>query len=115
MGERRRVIGAAAGALGLSGFGAALGLCCSVPWAVALLGVTGAVALARLAFLLTYALIASTALLSVGFWWAYRPLRACADETCTPSNRRAIRWLAWVAAAIVAVLSFIALQMRVSL
>src|SRR5882724_9442804 len=79
MGERRRVVGAAGGALGLSGFAAALGMCCSVPWAVALLGVTGAVAFARLAFLLPYALIASAALLAMGFWWAYRPVAQCAD------------------------------------
>jgi hypothetical protein len=31
MDEKTRVIGAASGALGLGGFAAALGLCCSVP------------------------------------------------------------------------------------
>lgn len=48
MGERTRVIGTAGGALGLGAFAAAIGACCGLPWAVALLGVGGAVALARL-------------------------------------------------------------------
>lgn len=115
MAERRRVVGAAGGALGLSGFAAALGLCCSVPWAVALLGVTGAVAFARLAFLLPYALIASLALLAMGFWWAYRPITQCADGMCAAESRRTLRWMVCIAAAMVAVLSFVALRMQATL
>jgi hypothetical protein len=57
--EKVKVFGAAGGAVGLGGFAALLGLCCSVPWAVALLGVSGAIALARLAFLLPYSLAAA--------------------------------------------------------
>jgi hypothetical protein len=110
MTERRRVIGAAGGALGLSGLAAALGLCCSVPWAVALLGVTGAIAFARLAFLLPYALITAVILLGAGFWWAYGPVAACAEGSCAPATRRALRWIVWVSAAIVAALSFVALN-----
>ena len=113
MGEKARIIGAAGGALGLGGFAAALGLCCTVPWAVALLGVTGAIAFARLAFLLPYALIGAVALLAVGFWWAYRPL-VCADNTCTPTNRRALRWIVWLAALIVGALSIIVLSLQVT-
>ena len=115
MAERRRVAGAAGAALGLSGVAAALGLCCSVPWAVALLGVTGAVAFARLAFLLPYALIASVVLLAMGFWWAYRPVAQCADGTCAPGSRRTLRWMVWIAAAMVAALSFVALRMQATL
>lgn len=115
MDGRRRVIGAAGGALGLSGLATGLGLCCTVPWAVALLGVTGAVAFARLAFLLPYAVIAAVALLALSFWWAYRPAPACADDTCTPANRRTLQWLVWVAAVLVAVLAAVALSMRVTL
>ena len=47
MSEKTRVIGSAGGALGLGAFAAAIGACCGLPWAVALLGVSGAVALAR--------------------------------------------------------------------
>jgi hypothetical protein len=114
MGEKVRVISAAGGALGMGGLAAALGLCCTVPWAVALLGVTGAVAFARLAFLLPYALIGAGALLAVGFWWAYRPPSACADGTCTTTSRRSLQWVVWIAAVLVGALSIIALSMRVT-
>lgn len=113
MGEKTRVAAAAGGALGLSGFAAALGLCCSVPWAVALLGVAGAVAFARLAFLLPYALIAAIALLAVGFWWAYRgrPV-ACDDGTCTAESRRPLQWVVWIAALLVVALASVAFAPR---
>lgn len=102
------------GALGLGSLAAALGLCCTVPWAVALLGVTGAVAFARLAFLLPYALIGAIVLLGVGFWWAYRRPVACVDGTCTPASRRLLQWIVWIAASIVGALSVVALSLRVT-
>jgi len=108
MGERTRVIGTAGGALGLGAFAAAIGACCGLPWAVVLLGVGGAVALARLSFLLPYALLGAGALLAVAFWWAYRPIPACTDGTCTPANRRALRWIVWAAAVLVAGLAAVA-------
>jgi mercuric ion transport protein len=114
MGEKARVIGAAGGAVGLGGIAAAFGLCCTVPWAVALLGVTGAVVFARLAFLLPYALIAAVALLAVGFWWAYRRPAACADSTCTVRSRRSLQWIVWISAVLVFALSVIALSMQVT-
>jgi hypothetical protein len=43
--------------LGLGAFAAAIGACCGFPCAVALLGVSGAVALARLSFLLREAVL----------------------------------------------------------
>lgn len=110
MSEKARVIGTASGALGLSGFAAALGLCCTVPWAVALLGVTGAVAFARLAFLIPYALIGAAVLLGVGFWFAYRRPAACDDGTCVPASRRTLRWIVWIAALLVGALSVGALR-----
>ena len=114
MSEKGRVIGAASGALGLGGFAAALGLCCTVPWAVTLLGVTGAIAFARLAFLLPYALIAAAALLGVGFWYAYRRPVACADGSCAPASRRTLQWIVWIAALIVVALSSVALSLQVT-
>jgi mercuric ion transport protein len=110
MKRKARVVGAAGGAFGLGGFAAALGLCCTVPWAVALLGVSGAIAFARLAFLLPYALIGSAALLAAGFWWAYRRPAACDDENCKPSNRRLLRYVVWIAAVVVSALAVIALR-----
>lgn len=52
MTEKVHVLDTAGGALGLGRFAAAIGACCAFPWAVALFGVSGAVALARLSFLL---------------------------------------------------------------
>lgn len=108
-GQKSRVFGAAGGALGLGSLAAALGLCCTVPWAVALLGVSGAVAFARLAFLLPYALIGSFALLAAGFWWAYRRPVACAEGACIAADRRPLQWVVWIAAVLVGALSVIAL------
>jgi hypothetical protein len=112
--EKARVIGAAGGALGLSGLAAAFAACCTVPWAVALLGVTGAIAFARLAFLLPYALVAAVALLALAFWGAYRRPEPCADGTCVTASRRTLRWIVWMAAAFVAVLAAIALTLGVT-
>ncbi len=102
MGEKTRVIGSASGALGLGVVAAAIGACCGLPWAVALLGVSGAVALARLSFLLPYVLVGSGVLLAVAFWWAYRPPAVCADGSCSPAARRPLRWIVWAAAFLVA-------------
>jgi hypothetical protein len=109
MGESTRVIGTAGGVLGLGAFAAAIGACCGLPWAVALFGVSGAVALARLSFLLPYALLGAGALLAVAFWWAYRPLASCTDGTCDPMSRRPLRWIVWASAVLVLGLATVAL------
>jgi hypothetical protein len=110
MSEKARVIGTAGGALGLGAFAAAIGACCGLPWAVALLGVSGAVALARLSFLLPYALLGAGAFLAVAFWWAYGPAAVCADGTCSPVSRRPLRWIVWAAAVLVVGLATVALS-----
>jgi mercuric ion transport protein len=109
MAEQSVVLGTAGGALGLGALAAAVGGCCAAPWAVALLGVTGAVALARLTFLLPYALGGAIVLLGVAFWSAYRPLRACADGACASTTRRSLRIFVWIATALVAAFGTIAL------
>lgn len=109
MTEKVRVLGTAGGALGLGTFAAAIGACCGFPWAVALLGVSGAVALARLSFLLPYALVGAGILLAVAFWWAYRPLAICADGTCSAVSRRPLRVIVWAATVLVVGLATIAL------
>jgi hypothetical protein len=101
MSDKTRVITTTGGALGLGAFAAAVGWCCGLPWAVALLGVGGAVALARLSFLLPYALIGAGGLLTIAFWWAYRRPAVCADGTCDTSARRPLRWIVWAAALLV--------------
>lgn len=113
MSEKTRVIGSAGGALGLGTLAAATGACCGLPLAVPLLGVSGAVALARLSFLLPYALLGAAALLGVAFWWAYRPQPVCAERTCNPMNRRALRWIVWTSAVLVAGLAAVALSSQI--
>lgn len=115
MGDKVRVVSAAGGAVGLAGFVAALGLCCTLPWAVALLGVSGAVAFARLTFLAPYGAAGAALLLGVAFWWAYRPLVACADAACVPKSRRLLRSIVWIAAALVGALTVVGLRYQVTL
>jgi hypothetical protein len=66
------------------------------PWAVTLLGVAGAVLLARLAFIQAYVVAGTVVLLSLGFWFVYRRPRAPA--VCDVSQQRRLRWLVWSAA-----------------
>lgn len=106
--RRRECLAPRAGPLGLGAFAAAIGACCGFPWAVALLGVSGAVALARLSFLLPYALFGAAALLAVAFWWAYRPLAVRADGTCNPVSRRTLRVIVWAATVLVVGLGTVA-------
>lgn len=110
MSEKARVFGSAGGALGLGAFAAAIGACCGFPWAVALLGVSGAVALARLSFLLPYTLLGAGAFLALAFWWAYRPAAACADGTCNPVSRRPLRIIVWAATVLLVGLATVALN-----
>lgn len=109
MDAKKSTIGAAGGAVGLGAFSAAVGACCGVPWAVALLGVSGAVVLARLAFLLPYALAGAILLLAVAFWSAYRRRPIRTDGTCELASRRPLQWLVWIAAFLVAGLAALAL------
>jgi hypothetical protein len=105
MSDKERIVGTTGGAVGLGVFTLALGACCVVPWAVSLLGVTGAVALARLTFLQPYVLLGTAGLLGLAFWFAYRPKPVCADGTCEITSRRRMRLVVWVAAAITVVLA----------
>lgn len=102
--DKGRIIGTTSGALVAGAFSLALGACCVAPWAVSLLGVAGAVALARLSFLQPYMLLATAVLLGLAFWYAYRPVAQCADGTCTVSSRRWMRSVVWLGAAAAAVL-----------
>jgi hypothetical protein len=114
MDDKLKVVGVAGGAVGLGGFAAALGLCCGVPWAVALLGVTGAVAFARLSFLLPYALVGAGALLAFGFWLAYRK-PACQDGACSKaSHPRPLRLVMWITTLFVVGLAVLAMLTRVT-
>lgn len=101
MSEQHRILGATGSAVGLSALALALGACCVAPWAVALLGVGGAVMLARLAVLQPYVVAATLALLGVGFWYAYRRRATAADGSCALDNRKSLRRAVWIGALLV--------------
>lgn len=99
MNETSKVTSITGGAVGLSALALVFGTCCIAPWAVALLGVGGAVMLARLAFVQPYLVAATAVLIAVGFWYVYR--RTPTDGSCSVANRRRLRWLVWTGALIV--------------
>lgn len=94
------------GAVGLSAFASFIGLCCIGPWAVALLGVPGAVTLARFQPARPYLLALAGALLIWAFWNTYRP--APSTGTACDTKRRSL-WLQlalWISAALFAAAVF---------
>jgi mercuric ion transport protein len=99
MTEKPAVVGVTGGALGLSALALAFGVCCVAPWAVTLLGVAGAVLLARLAFFQSYVVAATILLLGFGFWFVYRPPRTAV--VCDVAQQRRLRRFVWSAAIIV--------------
>lgn len=101
MSEKPRIVGLTSGAVGLSALALAFGICCVAPWAVTLLGVAGAVLLARLAFFQPYVVAATILLLGICFWFVYRRPRP--DAACNVTQQRRLRWLVWAAAIIVIV------------
>jgi hypothetical protein len=100
---RRWIVGASGGAVALGGLALAFGACCVAPWAVSLLGVAGAVALARLAFLQPYLVGGVLLLLALAIGLVHRPRLACG--ACGPQTQRHLRWLVWFAAAVAAALA----------
>jgi hypothetical protein len=98
----RSGIGMTGGAVGLGAIAAAVGTCCVAPWAVGLVGVAGAVALARLTFLMPYVLAGSGLLLALAFYVAYRPRRTCETDACEQTSRTRLRIVVWIGAAVIA-------------
>ena len=88
--------------MGLSALALAFGVCCVAPWAVTILGVSGAVFLARLAFIQPYVVAGTIVLLGLGFWFAYRRPRAAGS--CDVTQQRRSRWIVWSATVLVLVI-----------
>jgi hypothetical protein len=86
----------------LSAIALAFGVCCVAPWAVTILGVSGAVLLARLAFIQPYVVAGTIVLLGLGFWFVYRQSRA--EVACDVAQQRRLRWLVRSAAILVLVI-----------
>lgn len=98
MKPRNRIVSAASGTLSLAGFAWIVGGCCGVPWLVAVLGVSGAVTLARLAPVASYLWAAAAVLLVASLWWTFRPRPVCADGTCELQPSWRLRVMAILAA-----------------
>ena len=109
MKQKKRVLGLAGGAVGLGGVAVTLATCCAAPWAVAVLGVTGAVMLARFASYQPHILAAAGLLLGLAFYWAYRKDPECIDGSCEATSRRRLRWAVWIASLALAGLALLSL------
>ena len=110
-GSEKTVAATTGGAIGLSAFASFVGLCCIGPWTVALLGVSGAVAMARWQPFRPYILALAAVMMVWAFWRIYRPV--CAGS-CSP---RASIWLQttlWLSAILLG-LSFFAVELQVLL
>ncbi len=99
--ERTGVAVTTGGAIGLSAVASFIGLCCIGPWAVALLGVPGAVAMARWQPARPYILAVAMGLLAWAFWRVYRPRPVCEDGTCPTKPSNWLKTSLWISLALV--------------
>ena len=99
--EKPQVVGITSGALGLSAIALAFGVCCVAPWAVAILGVGGAVLLARLAFLQPYVVAGTIILLGVWLLVCVSPPTCGERHLHDVTQQRRLKWIVWSAAIVV--------------
>ena len=92
------VLGTSLGAITAAFTAVAASLCCVGPAVVAWLGVSGAVAVAKLGAYRPYLLAAGTAMLAVGFYAAYRRGGVCRDGTCSRARTRFVKITLWSSA-----------------
>lgn len=79
--------GATGGSIGLSVIAAAVGLCCVAPWAVALFGISGALALASLGPYRLWFIVAAVVLFVAAVWMTFRRRNAADAAACKPRSR----------------------------
>ena len=94
------VIGSSLGAITSGLVAAATAFCCAGPAVFAVIGTSGVLAAARLEPYRIYFILASVALLGIGFWLAYRPKGGCIGKTCTTTSAKITRALLWIAAVV---------------
>ncbi|HMM58224.1 MAG TPA: hypothetical protein PKD77_11645 [Rudaea sp.] len=97
------LVAASTGAFGFGALAALLGACCGTPWLVGVVGVSGAIAIARAAFLAPYLWLLALVLAFFVLGWAYLFAPACEDE-CAASVQRGRRIAAWIIVLILAAL-----------
>lgn len=98
MKEGSVVIGSSLGAITSGLVAAATTFCCAGPAVFAVIGTSGVLAAARLEPYRIYFILASVALLGIGFWLAYRPKGGCIGEPCATTSAKITRALRWIAA-----------------
>lgn len=113
MREKNKLAMGTGGAIGLSAVASFIGLCCIGPWAVALFGVSGAIAMARWAPARPYILIVALLLLAWAFWRTYGPPRRslCQAGLCPARPSKSLQLALWMALAMI-VLAFFADQLQ---
>lgn len=111
MNEDKKLAATTGSAISISAIASFIGLCCIGPWAVALFGVSGAIAMARWQPIRPYILGIAVAMLAWAFWRVYRPQPVCADGSCPTGPSIWIKVMLWVATAMV-VLAFFADQLQ---
>ena len=92
------VIGSSLGAITSGLVATATTFCCAGPAVFAVIGTSGVLAAARLEPYRIYFILASVALLGIGFWLAYRPKSGCIGKTCATTSAKITRALLWIAA-----------------
>jgi hypothetical protein len=113
MQEDKKLAATSGGAIGISAIASFVGLCCIGPWAVALLGVPGAIAMARWQPFRPYILGLAAIMLAWSFWRVYGPARQklCDAGLCDANPSRWLQWSLWIATTLV-LLAFFADQLQ---
>lgn len=101
----------AASAIGLSAVASFIGLCCVGPWAVAFLGISGAIAMAGWQPYRPYILGIAAVLLAWAFWRVYGPRRQCQTGPCASRPSIWLQSALWLALAMI-LLAFFADQLQ---
>jgi len=110
--EQKKIIASGGSAVGLSMFASFVGLCCIGPWTVALLGVSGAVSMARWQPFRPYILSVAGSLLAWAFWRTYRLRRGCLAEGCTDKPPGAAMYFSLWLSALLLVLAVFAERLQ---
>ena len=111
MEEQNKILATTGSAIGISSIASFIGLCCIGPWSVALLGVSGAVTMARFAFLRPYILVVAAIMLGWAFWRVYFRPRECDDNGCETRTSYWLQGALWTAAVMV-LLAFFAEELQ---
>jgi MerT mercuric transport protein len=93
-------------AFGLGALASAIGLCCVGPWAVSLLGVSGAIAIAEYEPYRMYILTLAGIFLAWGFWHVYQLPKQCTTDACQQSARKGVKAMLWLSSILVIVAFF---------